>query len=63
LDKEEITMNTKKTNKTSVFIMRMCDEKKDKIKKIANDLGYSLTEFADMAFEEFIKNHETQKQG
>lgn len=56
-------MNTKKTNKTSVFIMRMCDEKKDKIKKIANDLGYSLTEFADMAFEEFIKNHETQKQG
>jgi predicted HicB family RNase H-like nuclease len=48
--KGESIMN-KKVNKSSVFIMRMSDERKKKLKESADKMGMSLTEFADQALD------------
>lgn len=48
--KGESVMN-KKVNKSSVFIMRMSDERKKKLKESADKMGMSLTEFADQALD------------
>ena len=48
--KGESVMN-KKVNKSSVFIMRMSDERKKKLKDSADKMGMSLTEFADQALD------------
>ena len=52
----------KKNNKPSVFIMRMSDEKKNAIKAKADEMGLSLTQFADLAFDNMMKLNENKEE-
>lgn len=54
----------KKNNKPSTFIMRMSDERKNAIKAKADEMGLSLTQFADLAFDTLLKmdNNKEEKQ-